>query len=124
MSSRVPSRQVVIPSRQQVNPSRQDAPSRQQIGPLPPPSRQQVAPTPRISSRNGVYSRNEVQQPGNPLLQVVKSDVKANGEALHLVRPQPANVASSDEIIGRLVNQYDYKRQGVRADQLVLFFFS
>lgn len=62
----------------------------------------------RVPSRALNYSR--AQPEPNPNLRVVKSEIKPSGEAFHLIRPTAdANTATSEQIISKLVNQYNYK---------------
>lgn len=58
-------------------------------------------------------------------LKVVKTELKASGEAVQLVRPIAATSKSAEEIIGELVSQFDYKSKHVKASELVeLLLFS
>ena len=42
-------------------------------------------------------------------VQVVKTDYRPSGETVQLVRPISSTTRSTDEIVGELVNKFDYK---------------
>jgi hypothetical protein len=50
-------------------------------------------------------------------LKVIKTELKASGEAVQLVRPLATTSKSAEEIIGELVNQFDYKSKHVKASE-------
>jgi hypothetical protein len=51
----------------------------------------------------------------NLSLKIVKTELKPNGETVQLIRPLTTTAKSTDEIVGELVNRYDYKINDVRA---------
>ena len=53
----------------------------------------------------------------NSNLRIVHSEAKPNGEEVHLVRPSSDVALSTNEIVNRLVSQYSYKTQGVKAEK-------
>lgn len=50
-------------------------------------------------------------------LKIVKTDIKPSGEAVQLVRPLAAANKSTDQIVGELVNRFDYKTKDVKASE-------
>lgn len=48
-------------------------------------------------------------------LKVVSTEMKANGEAVQLVRPINSTAKSADQIVGDLVNRFNYKTNDVKA---------
>lgn len=50
-------------------------------------------------------------------LKIVKTDIKPSGEAVQLVRPLVAANKSTDQIVGELVNRFDYKTKDVKASE-------
>ena len=63
--------------------------------------------------RNNELNINEK----NPNLRIVHSEARSNGEEVHLVRPNPGITLSTNDIVNRLVSQYDYKTQDVIAEK-------
>jgi hypothetical protein len=53
----------------------------------------------------------------NVSLKIVKTEHKPNGETVQLIRPLTTTAKSTDEIVGELVNRYDYKINDVRASK-------
>ena len=47
-------------------------------------------------------------------LRVVRSEIKPSGEKLDLVRPMAQGSLSSNEVVERLIRQYDYKTANLR----------
>ncbi|CAF0784835.1 unnamed protein product [Brachionus calyciflorus] len=50
-------------------------------------------------------------------LKIIKTDFKPSGEAVQLVRPIVSNNKSTDQIVGELVNRFDYKTRDVKASE-------
>lgn len=51
-------------------------------------------------------------------VRVIKSHIAPTGESVQLVRPLASgNNATSDEIVKKLVNEFDYKKDAVRANR-------
>ncbi len=50
-------------------------------------------------------------------LKVVKTETNSNGEKITLVRPYAVSVKSTEEIIGDLVNNFNYKTTSVKASE-------
>jgi hypothetical protein len=53
----------------------------------------------------------------NVSLKIVSTEYKPNGETVQLVRPLTTAAKSTDEIVGELVNRYDYKINDVRTSK-------
>lgn len=53
----------------------------------------------------------------NANLKIVKTELRQNGEAVQLVRPMATTTKSSDQIVGELVNRFDYKNGEVKANE-------
>jgi hypothetical protein len=50
-------------------------------------------------------------------LKVVKTETNSKGEEITLVRPYAVSAKSTDEIIGDLVNNFNYKTMPVKASE-------
>ncbi len=53
----------------------------------------------------------------SPSMRVVKSELTPAGEKVEVVRPVAEGSLSSNEIVEKLLRQYDYKTSRVRAQQ-------
>jgi hypothetical protein len=71
------------------------------------------------SSANNLKSKNSSS---GTYLQIVKSDVAPSGESVQLIRPMvnEEGAKTSEQIVGELVNTYDYKgNEFVKASKFV-----
>jgi hypothetical protein len=65
------------------------------------------------STSSAVRSTNNLQpsEYSAASLRIVKTDVAPTGEAIQLVRPMAQQGKTTEDIVGELVNKYDYKKR-------------
>ena len=56
-------------------------------------------------------------------LKIVSSDLKSTGEGVQLIRPLTSTTKSTDQIVGDLVNRFNYKTNEVKATEYKIKFF-
>lgn len=53
----------------------------------------------------------------NANLKIVKTEIKPTGEAIQVVRPIVSSAKTTDQIVGELVNRFDYRSGEVKASE-------
>lgn len=53
----------------------------------------------------------------NGNLKIVKTEIKPTGEAVQLVRPLVSSAKTTEQIVGELVNRFDYRNGEVKATE-------